>query len=157
MRSIPDNLDDYVDIRDVIKRIEELEEQVGHDAARRSYGLSAGGWYGLLEGDRQALIEKHAVYEELCSELEELGDLKLLMGRLKGCGGDYQYASAWYPVTLIRDSYFQDHAREMAEEIGAINKEAAWPAQHIDWEAAADALKMDYTSVDWGDIKYWYR
>lgn len=68
------------------------------------------------------------------------------------------YAEDWeYGTTFISDRYFQDYAQEFAEDIGAIDRDAAWPLQHIDWEAAADELKMDYTSVTIQGEDYWYR
>lgn len=57
--------------------------------------------------------------------------------------------------TLIADSYFEDHAREYAEEIGAINDDAKWPATHIDWKAAAEELQADYTSITFDGEDYW--
>jgi len=65
-------------------------------------------------------------------------------------------------VTRLQSSarakaYFQDYAQELAEDIGSINKDAAWPNNHIDWEAAADELLTDYTEVEIGGITYYYR
>ena len=59
--------------------------------------------------------------------------------------------------TLISDSYFKTYAEELAEDIGAIDPKARWPLSHIDWEAAADELKHDYRSAEYGSTKYWYR
>lgn len=68
------------------------------------------------------------------------------------------YASDWeFGETLIRDSYFRDYAMELAEEIGAINPDAGWPANCIDWGQAARELQMDYTSVDFDGVTYWVR
>lgn len=60
-------------------------------------------------------------------------------------------------VMLIRDSYFEDYARELAEDIGAIPKNLGWPCNHIDWEGATNALKMDYFSVEFDGVEYWIR
>jgi hypothetical protein len=69
-----------------------------------------------------------------------------------------QYAADWeYGETLIRDSYFEDHARELADDIGAVNPNASWPLTYIDWSAAAEALKIDYTAVDFAGVTYWIR
>lgn len=46
--------------------------------------------------------------------------------------------------TLIHEDYFVEYAKELANDIGAVNADAGWPARHIDWEAAADSLKEDY-------------
>lgn len=64
---------------------------------------------------------------------------------------------AAYGVTLIREDYFEDYARELAEDIGAIDADAAWPNNYIDWGAAAEALQMDYTSIEIQDTTYFYR
>jgi len=58
---------------------------------------------------------------------------------------------------MIHDRYFKDYAKQMADDIGAIDSEAGWPACHIDWEAAADSLQMDYTEVEFGGHTYWWR
>lgn len=66
--------------------------------------------------------------------------------------------SDWeYGAALIRDSYFETYARELADDIGAVDSKAGWPNSFIDWEAAADALKMDYTEIDFGGVTYWGR
>lgn len=62
-----------------------------------------------------------------------------------------------YGETLIRDSYFEDYARELAEDIGAISGDEKWPLNHIDWESAADELRQDYFSVDFDGVDYWIR
>lgn len=68
------------------------------------------------------------------------------------------YAEDWeYGVTFIRDSNFEAYAEELAEDIGAISRDAAWPLNRIDWEAAANDLKMDYTSVEIDGEDWWYR
>lgn len=60
-------------------------------------------------------------------------------------------------VALIRDEYFVTYAQELAEDLGAIDRTAAWPACHIDWDAAADSLKIDYTQADFAGQTYWMR
>lgn len=49
--------------------------------------------------------------------------------------------------TLIPEDQFEDYAQELAEDIGAINREYQWPLYCIDWEWAAIELKHDYTSA----------
>ena len=79
------NSDDIIDVRDIIERIEELEQE------------EAG-------GDGQP---------------EELTTLLAFMNDLKGTGGDEQWRGDWYPVTLIRDSYFRDYVQELADSRSA--------------------------------------
>lgn len=90
-------------------------------------------------------------------EKEERNALKTLLSDLAGNGGDEQWRGDWYPISMIRDSYFEEYAEELADDIGAINKEATWPNSCIDWERAASELQMDYTSVEFDGVTYWYR
>ena len=123
------NMDDVIDVRDIITRVEELREQ---RTAR---------WVAGLDDE----------------ESEELETLENLLKEIKGCGGDEQWEGDWYPLTLIRHAYFEDYARNLAEECGMVNVDAKWPNNCIDWEKAARELQWDYTSVDFGDSTYWYR
>ena len=119
-----------VDVRDIIERVEELENTV--PPAEES------------DGDDN-------------EDREELATLVGILDDLKGNGGDEQWRGDWYPTTLIRETYFEDYARELAEDIGAIDKDAAWPARHIDWEAAAQELLQDYQETDIEGTTYYYR
>jgi hypothetical protein len=116
------NTDDTIDLRDVIARFEEIEEEQTDD-----------------------------------EEIAEFMQLKQLLDDCKGHGGDEQWRGDWYPVTLIRDSYFENYAQELAEEVDAVSSDAKWPYTCIDWEKAARELQYDYTSVGFGDVTYWYR
>jgi hypothetical protein len=57
----------------------------------------------------------------------------------------------------IPDCRFEEYAQQLAEDIGAISSDAQWPLNRIDWEAAADDLKMDYTQFSWDGSDYWVR
>lgn len=39
----------------------------------------------------------------------------------------------------------EEFAQDMAEQLGAVDKDAAWPMTCIDWEQAARELMMDYS------------
>lgn len=68
------------------------------------------------------------------------------------------YAEDWqYGIVLIRDSYFTDYAQDLADDIGAIDRNAAWPLGCIDWNQAAAELQMDYTAVTFDGVTYWVR
>jgi len=64
---------------------------------------------------------------------------------------------ARYGVTLIPESEFEDYARELAEDIGAVDSDYGWPHSCIDWKQAADELRMDYSSVTFDGVDYLYR
>ena len=91
------------------------------------------------------------------AEQEELQALKAILEDLAGNGGDEQWQGDWYPVTLIRDSYFEQHARDLAEDCGLTDKPMGWPYNCIDWEYAARELKYDYSSTTIDGITYWFR
>lgn len=153
MSGFPDcisNMDDTIDVRDVIARVEHLESELT-DA-----------WEGEGNSKRVTLDEWLAEASEspahvLQDAAAEFVTLSAFLGDLAGNGGDEQWRGDWYPVTLIRDSYFKEYAQELAEEIGAIPDDASWPCRCIDWEKAAWELRMDYTSADFDGQTYWFR
>jgi hypothetical protein len=66
--------------------------------------------------------------------------------------------SEWqYGATLIREDYFEEYAQQLAEDIGAIGRDATWPLSHIDWPAAAEALLIDYSEVKFMGHTYYVR
>ena len=67
------------------------------------------------------------------------------------------YASDWeHGATLIEDSHFEDYARELASDIGALSDSNAWPATCIDWEKAGerapDGLYSNRSRVQRNDL-----
>jgi hypothetical protein len=96
-----------------------------------------------------------AEYEGHEDDHEEYATLIALLEDLKGNGGDEQWLGDWYPLTLVRDSYFKEYAMELAEDL--IPAEYTWPASCIDWNQAARELQMDYSTVEFGGVTYWYR
>jgi hypothetical protein len=85
-------------------------------------------------------------------DLDEVTALRALQDRAEGYASDWQYGA-----TLIRRSYFKQYAMQLADDIGAINADATWPNNCIDWDRAARELEMDYTLVDFGDVEYLVR
>lgn len=132
-----DKYADVIDSRDVIARIEELE------AERDAYEVN---------GESFTPATFLAWAEANPTERDELDALKALAEEAKGYAPDWKYGA-----TLIRDSYFKDYAIELAEDIGAIKGTESWPLTCVDWDRAAEELKMDYTAVEFEDITYWVR
>ena len=56
-------------------------------------------------------------------------------------------------VPLVRYDYFEDYAKELADDMGDVRSEQ-WPLNHIDWEAAIEELQQDYASVDFDGVEY---
>lgn len=121
-----------LDIRDIIERFEELESE------------------------REDLTEPDEIAEWDKDNGEEFTSLKTLLEELKGEGGDEQWRRDWYPVTLIRDSYFVDAMQELVQDVGDLPQEIPVYLE-IDWEATAKNLQVDYSSVEYDGVTYWYR
>lgn len=126
------NTERVIDSRDVIARIEYLQAE--KDQAEEDQG--------------------DAFNEELYGDTDEGAELKVLLALQEEASGspDWEYGEA-----LIHDDYFEDYARELAEDCGMVDPNAKWPNIHIDWAAAAEALKQDYTYVDFDGQDYWIR
>ena len=133
-----DKYADIIDSRDVIARIEYLQaawdESTGE--SHEDYALSEDDWsVGLSDDDAHELV----ALMELAEDGESLPD--------------WQYGES-----LIRDSYFEDYARELAEDIfGKLPSGVGWPAYCIDWARAARELQTDYTTVEFDGEQYWAR
>lgn len=145
--SDPTNHDDIIDSRDIIARIEELGDSL-RAACDQSYGEAGAtdaqfpAWLAKVKSDTDS---------EHYDELTEWLALKALADEAEGCA-DWQHGEQ-----LIRDSYFETYAQELADDCGMINSDSTWPNNCIDWEKAARELQMDYTSVDFDGVTYWIR
>jgi hypothetical protein len=68
-----------------------------------------------------------------------------------GIGADE--AAAYHEENYAGSENAAEWAEQMAEDIGAIDRNATWPKNHIDWEAAAqELLQSDYFQLDCGAI-----
>lgn len=121
--------EDIIDSRDMEKAIDELE--------------------GLVQETEDA--EENGDNPNPMDE-EQMALLKALKEARDCCGREWIHG-----VAFIRESYFKEYAEQLADDIGAIDKDAKWPANHIDWDAAADALKQDYSSCKINGVDYWFR
>lgn len=129
------NTEDYLDVRDMIARVEVLREE------------------------RDSYIEDGAGDSEAYGRTDEGAELtatESLLAEMAGKGGDEQWEGVWYPVTLIRDSYFEDAMDDMLEDCGMIptfDNLPSFVTLTIDYLA----LQQDYTSVEIDGVTYWYR
>jgi hypothetical protein len=131
MQTTIDQYADIIDVRDIIARVEELEAE--------------------LQGE----IPDGTTWEGT-DEAEELTALRALLEELAGSGGDEHWRGDWYPITLIRDSYFVDYVQELLEDCGDIPKNLPHYI-HIDWERTARDIRVDYSGVDFHGVTYWFR
>lgn len=176
MRNAPSNTDDVIDSRDVIARIEELESEradlaeTAEEAATelaettaqigKGDGVNESGGCSLTDAEEAELGDAQTAHADAVTALAEWGasdegqELKTLKALADQCEG---YGDWDYGETLIRESYFQSYAQELAEDCGMISKDLAWPCTCIDWGQACRELKMDYTEVDFDGVSYFMR
>ena len=77
---------------------------------------------------------------------EELDELYTMRDEISG----WQHGE-----TLIAEEDFAEYAEQLADDLYGVKHH--WPFNHIDWDAAADALKADYSTVDYQGTTYLYR
>jgi hypothetical protein len=123
-------IDDMLDSRDIIERIDELVAEI--EAAEANNGDVD----GLTTDEIEALRVELAMWREFESAGAE----------------DWEHGAQF-----IRSPYFKDYAEQLAEECGMIDKKAVWPMNCIDWDEAASQLKQDYSLVSVGGEDWYYR
>jgi|688.fasta_scaffold89725_7 hypothetical protein len=134
---------DTIDSRDIQERIDELQSEF--DSHVDEYE----------ESDGEEDGEEYAG-EDLLNWLEENGDEFVTLLEIKE--EVEQYTSEWDDgAFMIADDYLELYAQELAEDTGAIDRKAKWPLTHIDWDAAAEELKCDYSEVTIAGKSYWIR
>ena len=178
------NDDDVIDSRDVIARLEELEGERDAEVeaaeervaelreARRlfEYEPELPGetvndacreyeWAQACPDDAAELAQLEELTADgvprlLWDETDEGQELKTLRALADQCEG---YGDWRRGETLIRESYFEAYAQELADDIGAVPDDLQWPLTCIDWEQAARELKMDYTEVGYDGVAYLMR
>ena len=140
--------------------MEDLEaalEEVKEYLSERDY-LDCHKLYTLLENLESARDafddQEEELSESQITQLEkfcegEIDDLVSIMSDLEYGAHNHE--------TLIREDDFEEYVRQLAYDIGAIDSKAGWPTNHIDWESAAEELKMDYTAITIIDDDYYFR
>lgn len=143
------NTEDVIDSRDVIARIEHLQGEF--DA-----------WADLAV--ENAVVEERGeiprpTVEDWADVDEDGGELRALLALAEeaSCSPDWIHGE-----TLIRDSYFTEYIEQLIDDCYELPKEfksGEWPWRHmsIDFEAAADEAKADYSDCDFDGETYWIR
>lgn len=108
--------------------------------------------------DSREVIDAIAELREMIADTpdddkaDELAALEALAEQCEHYVDDWEVGE-----TLVRDSYFEQYARDLATDLGAIPDTYSWPVSHIDWAEAARHLQMDYVTVTFDGITYWVR
>ena len=171
---------DTIDSRDIIARIEYLEElqEEANDAATEMIGDIETAEEEMDEWVREHNLLDILLSEELDKKQAQIEDMKenilsdeaghplsddfgmdeaTELKALKSLADEADSGDWSYGEQLISDSYFETFAREFADDIGAIPKNSSWPCTCIDWKEAAEELQQDYTEVDFDGVTYWVR
>ena len=119
---------DYIDSRDVLERIEELEDELENLDPEAS-GLDV---------------------EEIEEELELLNSLK------DEWGDDQSFEFGVFLIKdNCFEDYAREFAFDVGYL--TTDNEWQWPYSHINWSAAAEELKIDYQEIDFDGVTYYGR
>lgn len=141
-----DNNDKFIDSRDIIKRIEELRDELNILQAEIDETAEDGNYMGERH---QAALKELVDWNE--DNAEELASLEAFAEEAS------QYSSDWtYGETLINESYWVDYCKELVSDIGDMPCEIPSYIE-IDWEATADNLAADYVKVDFDGTDFYIR
>ena len=166
MRNEPKPTDDIIDSRDLLKLLNEKESDTEAlfdqwldeiVEAERESRLERD--QPFTDEDKEKFREEQISFENWVedsedSDVEEFRSLKAFCEEIDCMSGD----SLRDGITIIADSYFENYAQELADDIGDLKGlTSQWPFNHIDWEDAADELKNDYSSVEWDGNEFWIR
>lgn len=133
---------DIIDSRDIQERIDEL---TGEFETYLSDLEDA-------EGEDEIETAEDDLESWLSENEDEYVSLMAFKEEVEGYTSDWKYGA-----TIIADTYFEDYARQLAEDIGAIDRNASWPNDHIDWKSASEALQQDYSEITFDRVSYWVR
>ena len=149
---------DIIDIRDLIERFEEMDEE--RHALEEEIRAAQEEVNEQEDEDcelaRKLKLCKDNLEEWDADEGDEFLSTQTLLGDLESRGGDHQWRGDWYPVSLIRESHFTEAMRELVSDIGDLPKNIPSYIE-IDWEKTAGNLQRDYSSVEYGNVTYYYR
>lgn len=136
---------DTIDTCDIEERIEELEEVETE--------------YLELFDEYFETMSAAAAAQKACDESGLDRADRVELQKLRQLREELQPYCDWHHgETLIHASYCETYAKELADDLGVIDRKAGWPLQHIDWASAADELfSSDYTSADIDGHTYFVR
>ena len=124
------------------------------DCAIDSWTADKNGEFGQTFGQFHYWVIRDGFMGLDADEQAEFAAIEELLSDLCGNGGDEQWRGDWYPITLIRDSYFDQAMDDLLEDCGDLPKDLpCYLTITVDYKA----LQMDYTSTDIDGVTYWYR
>jgi hypothetical protein len=148
------NNDDVIDSRDIIARIDELEDmfQVCQNCGE-DLPIGVDHRDSTYPGPNGELIVDCPKCDGIImseNEREELGHLDAIKDECEDYG-DWKYG-----VTLINDFYFTEYCMELLKGIGDLPQDIPGYIA-IDEDQTAENLKVDYATVDFDGVDYFVR
>ena len=148
-------MSNYLDTRDLDERLNELKA-LRDAVADAKVELAEAQAASLADPDDETLTtaeeEAQAAFDAADAEFgtdeqKELAELEELESEV----------SEWSDGnTLIPESEFTDYCRELLDDIGTLPKDLPSYVV-IDWDATADNIRADYSTVDFQGETYLYR
>jgi hypothetical protein len=152
------NSDDVIDSRDVIARIDELTTERSdlatdvddaNDARAELAEDASEDEIEEADGEITDAVDARTEWDDDYGD--ELKALQALADEASDYCGDWTHGA-----TLVRKSYFTDYCEELVKDIGDLPSKIP-DYIVIDWEATAENLKADYTSVEFDGVTYLVR
>ena len=129
-------MSNYLDTRDLAKRMDELEELETALADVKE---------ALADADPDE--DNVALHEDIDRAVEDFGEAEI--AELAELREIKNYVSDWrYGETLIPEEDFVDYCQELLEDIGVLPKDLPYYLV-IDMEATAENLKADFVEVEY--------
>ena len=128
------------DSRDMNDRINSLEDDIEEIE------------YEIEDDEFESEKEKNSLQSylnELAEEFDTLNSIK------EDWGDNSSFKDG---ILFVREDCFADYAEELAYDLGYINDDLPyWISAHIDWQAVADDLLVDYQSIELDGTTYYGR
>lgn len=170
------NHDDVVDSRDIIKRMEELQDEKNSEIENLQEAIDSlkeeieeakkDVEIAFQEEDEEAMLKRQEELDNLEESLEEavseideyefdgedeLAELISVNEEGEGYAGDWRHGE-----TLINERYWKAYVQELLEDLGGLPKDL--PSYiAIDWDETADNIAEDYTTIDWDGVDFYVR
>jgi hypothetical protein len=144
-----------LDTRDLIERRDELKSQIFSDFKERFEEEiedvdDLEDFENKEEFEDSELVEGIDItdflemWDDEFKEIEEINEIE------ENCT-DFIYGA-----TLIHEDYFEEYCKELVEDCGYISKDfPSWI--EVDWDATANNMSSDYTSVSYRGDDYYVR
>lgn len=102
--------------------------------------------------ERIAELEEIAAAEMTVDERDEYNALITLQEDAEGYISDWQYGETFYTWEGL-----VEYAEETVNECYTTGDLPSWVTNHIDWEAVAEEIKVDYTEFEFRGTTYYAR